>query len=133
MPGGANDEWELEPIRAPQELVPPADRWTSAEWARIRKGVEPRDEDDRWVVVIENNRLFLHRSWSGAGIYEAEFDELSDGSWAIVDAIVESDEETYRPEADAVEASKLAALVDVLLLGRRPSLSRSGRDFRRHR
>jgi hypothetical protein len=114
-------EGELEPIRLPRTLPPPVDTWSSSEWARIRIGVTPRDEDDRWVAVVEGSRLFLHRSWTGAGIYEAEFDETADGSWRIVSAVVESDEDTYRPEADSVEADKLAALVDVLLLGRRPT------------
>jgi hypothetical protein len=112
---------ELEPIRLPRPLPPPTDRWSSSEWARIRQGVSPRDDEDRWVGLFVGQRLFLHRSWTGAGIYEAEFDERGDGSWQIVDAVVESDEATYRPDEDSVEAAKLAALVDVLLLGRRPA------------
>ena len=39
----------------------------------IAKGYRPMDMNDKWVAFMENDRLFLHRSWTGIGIYEVRF------------------------------------------------------------
>jgi hypothetical protein len=40
--------------------------------------------------------VFLHRSWTGHGIYEARFAPAEDGGQRIVRAVIESDRERYR-------------------------------------
>ncbi|MFC7740385.1 hypothetical protein ACFQXA_04630 [Nocardiopsis composta] len=29
--------------------------------------------DDKWHALVEGDRLHLHRSWTGHGVYEADF------------------------------------------------------------
>jgi hypothetical protein len=53
--------------------------------------------DDRWDAYVEADQLFLHRSWTGLGIYEAQFAE-ADGGWRICEAVVAGDGTTYRRE-----------------------------------
>jgi hypothetical protein len=49
----------------------------------------PHGMDYRWCTYVIGRRLFIHRSWTGQGIFEAEFKPASDG-WHVVSALVES-------------------------------------------
>jgi hypothetical protein len=46
----------------------------------IRRGHRSQDMDDKWHAFVEDQRLYLHRSWTGMGVYEAQFaPEVSGG------------------------------------------------------
>src|ERR1700732_4511428 len=59
------------PVTLPEAVPPPPRRWPGDEWALIRRGHRAQDMDDKWNALVEDDRLFLHRSWTGRGIYEA--------------------------------------------------------------
>ena len=42
---------------------------------RMRQGIIPRNMDDRWLYYMQDNRFFMHRSWTGFCIYIIEFGE----------------------------------------------------------
>jgi hypothetical protein len=81
--------------------------------------------DDRWHAFVDNDRLYLHRSWTGNGIYEAQFVRVPDG-WRISDALVEGNRERYRRRDDARESAQLELLIDGVLgaVGNGPSYER---------
>jgi hypothetical protein len=58
----------LERIRVPAALPVPAKSWSVREWDRIQAGYQSSDMDDRWHALVENDHLYLHRSWTGFGI-----------------------------------------------------------------
>lgn len=72
--------------------------------------------DDKWDALVEGHRLYLHRSWTGRGIYEAEFARVS-GGWQMVATVVEGDRARYRRHPDDYESALLEALIDGKLLG----------------
>ncbi|MFD6437163.1 hypothetical protein [Streptomyces venezuelae] len=64
----------LHPITVPRPVSRLPDRvWTDEEWDRIRRGYRARDMDEKWNVFVEDDVLFMHRSWTGYGVYEATF------------------------------------------------------------
>src|SRR5262249_55512045 len=65
----------------------------------------------------ERDRLFLHRSWTGLGIYEALF-ARSDGHWGVVETIVETDPASYRRCSDEIEGLCLELIIESVLLHR---------------
>ncbi len=73
--------------------------------------------DDRWLALVEDDRLFLHRSWTGLGVYEAQFALGSDG-WSITELVVSGDRSTYRRASDAYETLHVEALIDGNVLGK---------------
>src|SRR5215472_14053239 len=75
---------------APETVPPPQRRWTESEWAGICRGHQSRDMDDKWHAFVEDDRLFLHRSWTGRGVYEARFARDGDG-WLITELLVSCD------------------------------------------
>jgi hypothetical protein len=106
----------LTPAATPEAVPPPPRRWSDAEWATIRRGHRSHDMDDKWLAFVEDDRLFLHRSWTGFGVYEAQFVRGEDG-WSISQLLVCGDRSTYRRANDAYEALLVEALIAGLLLG----------------
>jgi len=72
--------------------------------------------DDKWLAFVENDRLFLHRSWTGRGVYEAQFGRDGEG-WSITELLVSGDRDSYRRASDAYEAVLVEAIIDGILLG----------------
>jgi hypothetical protein len=102
------------PILAPVPMsVLPSRVWSDEQWRRIELGYESRDMDEKWDVFVEDRVAFLHRSWTGYGIYAATFSPIDTGDWRISAAVVESDPSRYRgnsPEFDRV-------LMELILCG----------------
>jgi hypothetical protein len=105
---------EIEPVREPTPIPPPTRVWTNDAMAVIRRGQLPGGTDDRWLAFMEGDTLFLHRSWTGRGIYEATFVPWR-GGHVIASAVVAGDLDHYRRGSDAVEQDRLEALVSMML------------------
>jgi len=67
--------------------------------------------DDRWDAFVEDDRLFLHRSWTGHGSYEAQFTSGHQG-WAITELLVAGDRASYR-RAHATGTGLVAPVMEV--------------------
>jgi hypothetical protein len=111
------DHWKNTPVPQPQLIPSPSGRWTEAEWSRIKQGCVPAAMEDKWFAFVEDERLYLHRSWTGFGVYEAQFTR-DDRGWMIAEALVAGDHDTYRRGSDAYESLLLELLIDAILLGR---------------
>ncbi|MER5883757.1 hypothetical protein ABT160_08000 [Streptomyces sp. NPDC001941] len=79
----------LKPIADPRPMERLPERiWSDADWERIRRGYAARDMDEKWHVITEEHVVHLHRSWTGKGIYTADFAPVEDG-WRIVSAVAQ--------------------------------------------
>src|SRR5215831_15447474 len=107
----------LAPVALPEVVPSPPRRWSDEEWDAICRGHRARDMDDKWLAFVENDRLFLHRSWTGFGVYEVQFVRSSDG-WSITELLVSGDRSTYRRATDAYETLFVEAIIDGVLLGK---------------
>jgi len=82
---------ELFPVIAPVPMtLLPARVWSQQQWERIKRGYRARDMDEKWDVFVENRVAFLHRSWTGNGVFEASFSPAGDG-WHISAAATSSE------------------------------------------
>ena len=109
----------LSPLSAPAAIPAPTKRWSEAEWGRIRLGHRSAEMEDKWDAFVDDHRLLFHRSWTGFGIYEADF--APDGRyWMITTARVTGDRDIYARSTDHYETLMLEALIDGVLLGRWP-------------
>jgi hypothetical protein len=72
--------------------------------------------DDKWHAFVEDQRLYLHRSWTGMGVYEAHF-AAAEGGWRISSAVVAGDHDSYRRQDDQYETAMLEALIEMAILG----------------
>ncbi|WP_093615255.1 hypothetical protein [Streptomyces indicus] len=91
--------------------------WSEEDWERIRRGYAARDMDEKWNVFCEGGTVFLHRSWTGYGVYEATFTPTGDGGRRITAALVERDAEIYRCTDDAYDCVMLELVLSAIVLG----------------
>ena len=109
----------LVPLSKPAAIPAPARRWSEAQWRRIRLGHRSTEMEDKWDAFVDDDRLFFHRSWTGSGIYEADF--ARDGHDRVITAArVTGDRDIYARSTDHYETLMLEALIGGVLLGRWP-------------
>ena len=108
----------LKPISTARAMGQLPDRvWTAEDWDRIRVGYRARDMDEKWNVFAEGDVVFMHRSWTGRGIYEASFASVAGGGRKIASAVVEADRERYRSMGDEYDRLMLELIISAIVLG----------------
>ncbi|MBB4790308.1 hypothetical protein [Streptomyces nodosus] len=66
---------------------------------------------------MEGEVVFLHRSWTGYGVFAATFAPVDGGGWRIASAVVERDAERYGGTDDAYDCVMLALVITAIVLG----------------
>jgi hypothetical protein len=109
------NDWETKEFSKPKAIK--ADiRLTEKQLARIRHGLRPEEMEDKWFAYYDNERLCLHRSWTGAKIYEAKFLKL-DMEYIVSEIVVERDIELYSNTDDVEDIRSFLFLVGCGILG----------------
>lgn len=73
--------------------------------------------DEKWNVFVEGDVLFMHRSWTGRGIYEVSFAPAAGRGRKIGSAVVEADEERYRRSGDEYDCLMMELVINAIILG----------------
>jgi len=94
----------------------PGRAWTREQWERIERGYRARGMDEKWDVFVEGHVAFLHRSWTGNGIFEATFAPVG-GGWRISAAIAESDPQRVRNGSAQFNKVMLELVLSSVVLG----------------
>jgi len=119
--GNQGSAFRVLSISAPHALPAlPARVWSQDEWELIRLGYRSRDMDEKWNIFVEGDELFMHRSWTGHGIYQVSFTAAS-GGFGIAEGVVESNRDRYRSRSDEFECVMIELLIRSLLLGEDPT------------
>jgi hypothetical protein len=92
--------------------------FSQEECDRISWGFIPVEMEDKWFVFLEDDELFLHRSWTGYCIYQLRL-QRGERGYSVVEAWVNRDPSQYGNVDDGYDAALLGALIDNLLLGKR--------------
>jgi ADP-ribosylglycohydrolase len=72
--------------------------------------------EDKWFIFFENNCLFMHRSWTGFGIYKACITK-NDKGYSFKELWVERNQEKYKNEDDQSDIKIFLDLIAGSLLG----------------
>jgi hypothetical protein len=73
--------------------------------------------DEKWNAFVEGDVLFLHRSWTGHGVYEASFVPVPGGGRKIASAVAEADRERYRSRGDEYDSLMMELVISAIVLG----------------
>ncbi|MFC5267096.1 hypothetical protein ACFPJ1_33685 [Kribbella qitaiheensis] len=80
----------IKSISRPRRLpILPRRIWSDDDWERIQLGYSAQDMDEKWNVFAEGDVVFLHRSWTGDGVYEATFASVDGGGRQITLAVTQ--------------------------------------------
>ena len=111
------DDWKTLPMPSANSTIAIARQYSDREFERLSAGQIPEEMEDKWFVFYEKPDLFLHRSWTGACIYQVAFHP--DGRFfSATSAIVNRDKSQYAEQNDEHDILLLAILMD----------QRAGRD-----
>lgn len=110
------DAWKTRPMPAERARVRYERRFTSEEHARVSRGLIPREMEDKWFAFVEDDWLWLHRSWTGLCIYGVRLAREGD-AWVAAEAWVNRDAAEYRVTDEGYDEGMLWFLVERLLLG----------------
>ena len=75
------------------------------EYRSLIKGFKPHDMDERWFMYVEEDWIYLHRSWTGYCVFKAKIDTQSDG-YMLTMLYINRDPDQYKStniEADINE------------------------------
>jgi len=79
------------------------------EYQALVFGFIPRDMDDRWCLYLQDDWVYLHRSWTGHCIFKLKL-EVSSDNVILTDIHINRDPDQYRSvntEADKDEANSV--------------------------
>ena len=120
-------DWNAKPMPEYQTTIPLGFLYHGKQVLLMRRGVVPREMEDKWFVYWDDDKLYFHRSWTGFCLYIVEFECEGMGAKAVK-AVVNRDSEQYGNTDDLYDAKMIHYLISVLLLRRPakfPSKSRS--------
>lgn len=104
------DDWKTVEIPAQIEEFVLEKRLTHDDIKRIEAGHRPEEMEDKWFMYYENNKLFLHRSWTGYCIYVVDISESGE-----LKAIVNRNSEQYKEKDIERDKTQLNILIDGLI------------------
>lgn len=82
--------------------------------------------DEKWNVFVEGDVLFMHRSWTGHGVYEVSFPSAAGSGRRIASAVVEADGERYRSMSDEYDRLMMELIISAIVLGEPAAELRAG-------
>ena len=81
--GGDRMPRDLQMMQASEAIAAPERIYTPSEMERIRQPLQAHSMDEKWLSWTDaEDRIHLHRSWTGHEIYSAQF-EPTTGGWRI--------------------------------------------------
>ena len=108
------EHWKTQDFGELVEL-PYAAHFDEKDFERLKRGLIPKQMEDKWFVYFEDNTLFFHRSWTGKAVYQVKFEPRERG--ATVNAAFVNQE--YAAGDLEPYASTLASLISNSLLVRK--------------
>jgi hypothetical protein len=112
-------DWSTFDMPHPCEVATMNRPLSEEEYQALVSGFIPRDMDDRWFLYVQNDWVYLHRSWTGHCIFKLKL-EVSSGNVILTDIHINRDSDQYRSinsEADKDEAnSVLTSLLGLIRL-----------------
>jgi len=76
--------------------------------------------EDKWFIFLEDDVLYLHRSWTGFCIYQVSFKK--DGAqYRVVEALINRDPSQGSATDDGYDVDLLNYLIDEFLLRKCPT------------
>ncbi|MFJ8155140.1 hypothetical protein [Streptomyces sp. NPDC094468] len=90
--------------------------WSESNWERIEAGGPRHGCGTRWNARCRDDVLYLYRSQTGYGIYEATFMPTSNGDRKISRAVIESHAQRYTSPSVKYDCLVLELVISAVLL-----------------
>ena len=108
--------WKTLPLPEARTALDFNASYSGDDFERIRRGLIPRQMEDKWFIFYEEPWLYLHRSWTGRGIYGVRFQ--SEGSMVTAVESWVCRDSSYKSTSAEYDLAILTFLIEGILLGR---------------
>lgn len=78
------EDWETYPMPEKTAFFKIKKKLSKDDIANLKRGHIPEEMEDKWFSYFEDNKLYIHRSWSGNCIYIVSFNTLTNRHNVIV-------------------------------------------------
>lgn len=123
-------DWNALPMPEMRTTIPLGLLYHGKQVILMKRGVKPREMEDKWFVYWKGDTLYFHRSWTGFCVYVVRF-EVEDMGAKAVEAVVNRDPDQYGGTDDEYDRRMIAYLIDVLLLRRPAKFPSKAKDSKR--
>jgi len=113
----SRNSWKALPMPDEKSRLSFERSFTQDEFQLISKGLIPEAMEDKWFIFLENHSLYLHRSWTGACIYQIQLERRGE-EYVVTDAWVNRESEQYDANDNDYDGLLLGFLIDNFLLGK---------------
>jgi hypothetical protein len=103
------NSWKALPF-GPTTTLSYSATFTAVEAELLRRGLPPNQMEDKWFIFWEGDSLFVHRSWTGFGIYQVD-PRATANQLEATRAMVAADPSQYRRGTDQGETALLDFLI----------------------
>ncbi|HUH58036.1 MAG TPA: hypothetical protein VL020_05940, partial [Pseudomonadales bacterium] len=104
-------DWENQPLRGRYSTVPLNLVFDSQQFALLRMGFIPNDQNDKWFSYFADNILYQHRSWTGICIDRIYFEPHQDGGMLATHAEVNRNREEYGETDDEADIQRIRQML----------------------
>ncbi|HEY9627321.1 MAG TPA: hypothetical protein V6C84_08470 [Coleofasciculaceae cyanobacterium] len=111
----------LQPLPVQRSTLSLQRKFTEQEYERLYDGLIPDRMEDKWFIFLEEDVLYVHRSWTGYCIYQLSLSR-EDSTYVISRALVNREPSQYTWVDDHYDEKLLMFLIDHLLLDERSLL-----------
>lgn len=123
-----NDWDRLKPLPKLRKQIPFREIYSEEEYRFIRHGLIPHVMEDKWFIFLEDDWLYLHRSWTGLCVYKLRFEKIAEGH-KVSEAWVNRDPRHYKETSDEYSTVLLRYLIDRLLLCKKAPFPTKANSF----
>lgn len=116
--------WKNYPLTAQHKQINLKIDFPADDMTRIKRGVLPREMEDKWFMFFEDDKLYCHRSWTGLCVYVAHFNPQEGGA-ALSMLELDDTNDLVRGD-DAAMVHQFLWLIAVLMFDSRASYPASG-------
>ena len=88
------NSWKTDPMPPERARLDCRLTVSNTDYSRLSRGLIPEEMEDKWFAYMDNDCLFLHRSWTEFCIYTVQFERVGN-EWATSEIWVNRDKEQY--------------------------------------
>jgi hypothetical protein len=89
--------------------------FSQREFEQLEAGLIPEEMEDKWFCHLQEDTLYIHRSWSGYCIYEVKLEKSKEG-FKVSEALANRNPEQYTQTDNSFDVWMLDSLITNHLL-----------------
>lgn len=110
-------DWETKPMPKENVAVFLQHEFSLDDYEKLQYGFIPKQQEDKWFIYFEDNKIYCHRSWTGFCVYIVKL-EVAQRKSKIVKITINRDRDQYSEKDNDWDCRFVVYLINLLLLNK---------------